>query len=397
MKDLGLYIHIPFCEKKCRYCGFYSLAGCAEEIKSKYVKAALKEIEEMLSYFGDGDKEGYLIDSIFIGGGTPSSLDARHIVRILESVKSLANVSKDAEISIETNPGTLSLDKLKAYKEAGINRISMGVQSLDDDILKKYGRIHNAQDVYKNFEDIRKAGFENVNLDLMFGLPGQTMKIWEETLNKAIKLEPEHMSFYSLQLEEGTPIFEDFLNGKFQQVSDELDREEYHRGIEVLESFGYEHYEISNMAKPNKQCRHNLKYWSFKDYLGIGCGASSFMKGTRFSNKEDIETYTNYWNGKDSNNPFSETYIENLLSEYTQNTLEDSCSEYTFTALRKKEGLNLADFKENFGIDFFKHFSAQKEIVENYAKTGHVILDESSLRLTTLGFDISNQIMAEFV
>lgn len=405
MKKIGLYIHIPFCVKKCRYCAFYSLDDCDAATKYRYIQALCMEIRFMLSRFPE-----CIVDSIFIGGGTPSSLPAEMIEWVLETIKGCAMVTEDAEITMEANPGTLTPAKIDTYKRVGINRISMGVQSFSEDILKAYGRIHSAEDVYRNYKDLRDAGFNNINLDLMFGLPGQTMEDWQNSLNEAIKLNPEHISFYSLQLEEGTPLFEDFKRGIFDEVPEEEDRAEYHEAIRRFTSAGYNHYEISNAAKPGFECRHNLKYWSSEPYLGFGPGASSFMDGWRFTNDADLEKYMKYWGDVAETMPevpefflipegklFNGRFTDNLLSECHENSLKDSISEYTFTALRRSQGLDINHFHDTFGLDFFEHFAEIKPVIDGYIETGHIILEENTIRLTDTGFDISNSIMSEFV
>ncbi len=367
MKNLGIYIHIPFCLSKCKYCGFHSAAGAGQEEYEQYVASLKDDIEEYGRVYG----AEYSVDTIFIGGGTPSILPSAYIGKILDSVRNAFDVEADAEISMESNPKTLTYENLLAYRKYGINRLSMGVQSLDDDCLKALGRVHTAADFRQNFIMAREAGFDNINMDLMFAVPGHTMEIWEETLREAISLEPEHISFYSLQIEEGTPFYDMYKRGEFDQVSDEVDREMYHRAIEMFKEAGYEHYEISNVAKPGYTCRHNLKYWSMEDYLGIGESASSYMKGIRFT--------------------------EAPLMEYHENDFQDDTGEFVFTGLRKCSGISFEDFRRRYGKDFWEVFGDLKEDLRPFIHGGQLLETEDGLQLSETGFDISNKIMAFFV
>lgn len=367
MKNLGIYIHIPFCSSKCNYCGFYSFADCKDESHELYVNELIEDIVE----YGKTYASDYLVDTVFIGGGTPSVLKESHIERIMGALRENFKISPGSEITIETNPKTLTSNKLCSYKNSGINRLSMGVQSLDDDMLKNLGRIHLAEDVFSNFKLARQAGFDNINLDLMFAIPLQTTAIWTDTLKQVIDLDPEHISFYSLQIEEGTPFYEDFMMGKLQEIPDEIDRHMYHKAVELLENAGYVHYEISNCAKMGRECLHNLKYWSMDDYLGIGSGASSFMGGVRFAEAPNLE--------------------------YNENSFKDDVSEFAFTGLRKKEGISLLCFKERFGKEFWKVFSKDSFAMKRFFEAGLVEEVNGYFRLTDAGIDVSNQIMAEFV
>ena len=367
MKKLGIYIHVPFCLAKCKYCGFYSQGGATEAEQRDYVESLLSDIEEYGRVYG----EEYIVDTVFIGGGTPSILPSPYIGEILGCIYDCFTVDEDAEISMESNPKTLTYENLLAYRKAGINRLSIGVQSLNDDCLKALGRVHTAADFRRNFIMAREAGFDNINMDLMFAIPGHTMEVWEETLDEAIKLGPEHISFYSLQIEEGTPFYDMYRKGEFNQVPDDIDRDMYHRAIAKLKEAGYEHYEISNACKPGRECRHNLKYWSMEDYLGIGPSASSYMKGVRFA--------------------------EAPLMEFHENTQEDDMAEFAFTGLRKACGISFEDFEKRYGKKFWDVFADRRVELEPYMEAGQLIETEDGLALSEEGFDISNAIMAVFV
>lgn len=331
------------------------------------MESLLSDIEEYGRVYG----EEYIVDTVFIGGGTPSILPSPYIGEILACIFDCFTVDEDAEISMESNPKTLTYENLLSYRKAGVNRLSIGVQSLNDNCLKALGRVHTAADFKRNFIMAREAGFDNINMDLMFAIPGHTMEVWEETLDEAIALGPEHISFYSLQIEEGTPFYDMYRRGEFDQVPDDIDREMYHRAIAKLKAAGYEHYEISNAAKPGRACRHNLKYWSMEDYLGIGPSASSYMKGVRFA--------------------------EAPLMEFHENSQEDDMSEFVFTGLRKTCGISFDDFEKRYGKKFWDVFADSRAELEPYMEAGQLIETMEGLALSEEGFDISNAIMAIFV
>lgn len=382
MKTLGLYLHIPFCMKKCLYCDFLSFENTSLAMQRDYVSGLIQEIQQK----GNETATEYEVDSIFIGGGTPSLINEALIVDIMSAIKANFNVSASAEITIESNPKTLSISKLEAYLGAGINRLSMGVQSLDDRCLKLLGRIHSGEDFVENFQMARSAGFKNINMDLMFAIPGQNMEAWQETLDRAIDLAPEHISFYSLQIEEETPFFQLFKKGQLNQATDEVDRKMYHLAIKRLKAAGYSHYEISNMAKVGYECRHNLKYWSFEEYLGLGLGAHSFMKGSRFSNTKNLEIYIEKLNTGESPEEWTHS-----------NTQKDNVSEYIFTGLRKIKGLDLQEFNQIFGMTVQEVYREEWPNINQFICDKYLFMDENKLKLTENGIDISNTILAEFV
>lgn len=397
-RPLGIYIHVPFCMRKCGYCGFYSIP-LREEALAEYTKTIESQILNQSFVpreVGDFDVNRYFVDSIFLGGGTPSLLSSESMQRILSAVDSVFCIDKEAEITVESNPGSLSLEKLMAYKSTGINRISIGIQSFDDSELLQIGRIHDVDTALKTVEASRKAGFDNLNFDLIFSLPNQTLKRWEKNLKAAINLSPEHLSIYGLQLEEGTEFFERFKNGEFDETSDELDRQMYHQTCDMLKDSEFAHYEISNWSKPGYECRHNLKYWQFIDYLGIGPSAASFLNGFRF---EVVSSLTDFMLAHKINRDVyrpDEIYT-NIFSEVHQNTLKDSVGEFAFTALRTVDGISFDKFKSEFGVDFMKYYESEKSELEDYIELGYLNIDENGIRLTRSGIDISNSIMSLFV
>lgn len=380
---LGLYIHIPFCIRKCNYCDFLSFGGIPEEVQKAYFQSLHREID----YYSKIYHNKYYVDSIFIGGGTPSLVDEGLIGGLMLAIRDSFPVSEDAEISIESNPKTLSKQKLQAYLDSGINRLSIGAQSLDDELLTRLGRAHSAEDFFTSYFIARECGFQNINIDLMFAIPGQSMELWRDTLKHVLGLAPEHLSFYSLQIEEGTPFYDMFRQGSMNAADDELDRDMYHTALEMLEESGYIHYEISNAAKAGRQCRHNLKYWSMEDYLGLGLGAHSFMGGTRFGNVTDLGEYIRI--GGESiaeRSPFT--------AWTHRNTKDDDISEYLITGMRKIGGIDLTDFEDRFGIALE---SIHSETLKRYRKQGLIEVEDNCLRFTKKGIDISNRVLAEFV
>jgi len=382
---LGLYIHIPFCIRKCNYCDFLSFGGVSEEGQNAYFRSLLHSIKTYHEIYSNQ----YYVDSIFIGGGTPSLVEAGLIEELMAEIRSGFTVDQNAEISIETNPKMLTKKKLNTYLEAGINRLSIGAQSFDDALLRTMGRVHSAEDVLENYMLARECGFRNVNIDLMFAIPGQTMSVWMDTLEKAIGLEPEHISFYSLQMEEGTPFFSMLREGELKEIEDVLDREMYHRAIELFMNSGYQHYEISNAAKEGYPCRHNLKYWSMEDYLGLGLGAHSFMDGIRFSQMEELAAYTKGALRKEKGGAF--------VAWEHKNTRQDDISEYIITGMRKLEGINLRDFETRFEQTIEDVFSANWYRLQKYIDEEYIVKSAENMHFAIKGIDISNTILTEFV
>lgn len=373
----GIYIHIPFCVKKCNYCAFLS-GSAGPEVRQEYVNHLIEEIRLR-------SREVPEADTIYFGGGTPSLLTPEQIGRILEEVRSAFRISEDAEVTLEANPGTLTAESLEGYRKTGINRLSMGVQSMDDRRLRYLGRIHTAEEVRRDVKMAREAGFRNINLDLIFAIPGTGVSDAMEDLEAIAALEPEHISFYSLQLEEGTSFFRDFEAGKLREVPDETDREMYHRGIRALREKGYRHYEISNFARPGYESRHNSKYWNMSEYVGLGLGASSYTGHRRTVNETNLKVY-------------SETLDRGELAfmEIHENSEADDISEAVFTGLRREEGVRYRDVLGSEAA-FWEYFREALPEARAYEAGGFLELDDEGLRLTERGIDISNGIMALFV
>ncbi len=377
MKKLGLYLHFPFCVKKCNYCDFLSFEIRDEDVYRDYAEAVALELGRWKDKLG-----GYEVDTIFLGGGTPSLMSSQVLDRIIEALYGF-KLSKKLEFTIEANPKTLDMDKLSYYIASGINRLSLGVQSLDDRVLGFLGRIHNRNDFLKNYGEARKAGFENINVDLMFAIPNQNIDQWMDTVKQAIGLQPEHISFYSLIIEENTPLFNRKALGEIKELDEDMDRKMYWGAADLLCSRGYEHYEISNMAKDLYMCHHNMKYWSMDEYIGIGAGAHSYFQGRRFSNETDLNKYIK--NANDN--------LDNKVWEH-QNTRNDEISEYIFTGLRKIQGIDLDDFTKRFNLNIYDCY---KEQIHQFILGKWMVKKNNQLMLSNKGLDISNRIMSEFI
>jgi oxygen-independent coproporphyrinogen III oxidase len=371
-KETALYIHIPFCLKKCLYCDFASYSG-KEALMDEYINALGKEIE----YTIHGK-----IKTIFIGGGTPTFLSCSQLKKLGTFINKL-DLKKDVEFTVEGNPGTFTEEKLTTLKNMGVNRLSIGLQAWQNELLKKLGRIHTIEEFLKSYEMALKAGFKNINLDIMFGLPGQTLENMQETLEKSIRLNPTHISCYSLIIEEGTPFYCMYSKNSSKLPSEELEREMYLLCIEKLKAANYNHYEISNFAQYKKECKHNLVYWNVEDYYGVGCAAHSFVNNVRYYNTKNVETYIN----KISKNDFS-------YEEVHKNSVEDNMEEFIFMGLRKINGILISDFKRKFGRDIFLIYG---EIINKYTKLNLLIIENGRLFLSERGLEISNSIMCDFI
>ena len=405
MKNLGIYIHIPFCLRKCPYCDFYSVAEAQqgkseiEGLKARFVKALCREIESGGRKYGMKARTGEArqVDTIYLGGGTPSLLMPHELEEIMDTVRKNFELSGNAEISMECNPATASKDKLEAYRRAGVNRLSIGAQSFDDGVLRTLGRLHNSADTLRTVEEARRAGFDNISLDLMFAIPGQTDEIWENTVRRAVMLNPQHISFYSLEFMEGTPFTDRLEKGEIRETEAEADRRMYERGLEIMGKAGFIQYEISNGALGLENvCRHNMKYWGLEEYLGFGPSAHSYMtgpdgRGIRFNNVSSIEKYLRVWE-----NP--EDRGQSAVEALCENSLTDDVCEYIFTGLRKNTGIDLKDFRKRFGKDIREFYGedVMKEL-EEYADGGFAAVTDDNIRLTVKGMNISNRIMALFV
>ena len=382
---LGLYIHIPFCIKKCNYCDFLSFDN-KQHLSEEYVECLKHEIRILSSQC-----KGYKFNTIFIGGGTPSSINEKYIEDILEESRKHLQLDNMIEISIESNPGTLSKDKLKTFAEVGVNRLSIGLQTSQDILLKKLGRIHNYEQFEKGYLLARDIGIKNINVDLIFGLPDQTLKNWEETLNKVVGLKPEHISCYSLKIEENTPFFRVYcsevgsqrLETRNRLPSEDEERKMYHYAIKFLGSKGYKHYEISNFCLPGFECRHNLIYWKCGSYIGVGAGAHSYFIGNRFHNETSLERYISIVR----NGNLPKVDIETIA-------YKESISEYLILGLRLISGIDKEEFRKKFEIPVEDIYPQQ---IERFVNLGLLHNDKVMIRLTSKGLDLANLVMAEFI
>lgn len=395
---ISLYLHIPFCKSKCYYCDFLSWPA-DEAQRQDYVQALRREIR---SYEGTelADKK---IATVFIGGGTPSVLQPENIAVILKDVKETFQVSdrrwNGMEITMELNPGTATPENCRAYRAMGISRISIGMQSTCDRELKRLGRIHDYEMFLAAYQDLRTAGFENINIDLMAALPGQTMDSYRAGLEKVIALAPEHISAYSLMLEEGTLLYEQYQKGELQDLPDEsTERAMYKITNEMLRGAGYNRYEISNYAKEGYACRHNIVYWQRGEYLGLGLGASSLTRHCRYKNTSDIKKYLSYWSeDRAVNLPVRVLYDESYQEELCKLTENEEIEEYMFLGLRMAEGVSADAFRHVFGREMT---TVYKEPIEKFISMGLLQWDKGAadrLRLTDRGIDVSNVIFADFL
>ena len=381
LNELGIYIHIPFCKQKCYYCDFVSYSNKCNEVK-EYIESLKKEIKEF-------DFSNYKVTSIYIGGGTPSYIDSIYIVEILSELKEKLKCNliefKDIEITIEVNPGTVDTKKLNDYKKSGINRLSIGLQSTKNDILKKIGRIHTYQEFLEIYKLAREIGFKNINIDLMIGIPGQKIEDLKNTLQDIIKLEPEHISVYSLIIEENTPIEKMLENGEIKLPDEDLERNMYWYVKNTLELNGYNHYEISNFAKLGKESRHNLNCWNQEEYIGFGVAAHSYLNDIRFSNTINVEEYIQHIENNRKE--------ENIQIEESQ-SLEDKKNEFMMLGFRKIQGVDIARFKEKF-ID--NPIFLYREKLNKLVEEGLIEVDLNHIKLTNKGIDLANLVFEEFV
>ena len=402
MNGLEIYIHIPFCVKKCDYCDFLS-APADLETKEKYVEALINEIK-----LNKNKMSEYVVDTVFIGGGTPSLLEENQISKIMSVLRDNCNMSENPEITIECNPGTITESKLCEYKKSGINRISFGLQSANDEELKSIGRIHNYAGFLESYNLARKCGFDNINVDLMSALPGQTLKSYEETLNKVVRLEPEHISAYSLIVEENTLMYDRVKKAQIKGINilpdEESERKMYYLTNNILRSNGYRKYEISNYSKPGKECEHNIGYWQRKEYLGFGIGAASLYKENRYNNISDINKYievlTNNLKENSINNVGNSSEVENqvnilnsIVKNLQQLTERDRMEEFMFLGLRMMEGVSMEKFERYFGKTYMEVYGKVQKRMEDKR---FLINDNGYVKLTEFGIDLSNYVMSEF-
>ncbi|MCI7812511.1 MAG: radical SAM family heme chaperone HemW [Lachnospiraceae bacterium] len=379
-KDLEIYLHIPFCVRKCRYCDFLSFPSNRGE-REAYVK---KMAEEIRSF---SQKEKWAVTTIFFGGGTPSILEGNEIAFLMDTIREEFDLKEGTEISIECNPGTVDTKKLNAYREAGVNRISFGLQSAQEKELKLLGRIHTYETFVENYEAARKCGFQNINVDLMSALPAQTAQSWRQTLEKVLSLKPEHISAYSLMIEEGTPFFDLYEEDlKLREAgkechllpSENTERQMYYDTREILEQHGYFRYEISNYARPGYECRHNIGYWERKDYAGFGLGAAGLIENVRFKNTSDMHQY--------------------MQGEFGQEREEldqtEQMEEFMFLGLRMMRGVSRRHFFEEFGVTMESVYGI---VLNELIHQGLLEKKEDSYRLSDFGIDVSNYVLAQFL
>lgn len=396
---LSLYIHIPFCVKKCNYCDFLSYAA-AEEEREAYVQALLREIGS----YKDSELAEREVISVFMGGGTPSVLTERQIERVCNEVKTTFNNCDACEFSIEINPGTVTESKCKVYHNLGINRISIGLQSVQDEELKLLGRIHNYEQFLHSYDLVRNAGISNINIDLMSALPGQSAASYCDGLEKIVALKPEHISAYSLIIEEGTPFYDMYYNRRDLLPDEATDRLMYSYTKELLMNFGYNRYEISNYALPGYECIHNQVYWKRGEYLGLGLGSSSYVNHIRFRNTEKMKEYL------ESCKLYGKKYevLSAALHKDKQVlSREEEMEEFMFLGLRRMEGVSLRDFEKQFGTGMEQIYGT---VIDKYVQSGFLVKYEKNyekrkgeetpewyLALTDKGIDVSNSIFEDFL
>ena len=394
-KPLSLYIHIPFCKHKCIYCDFLSFDDRTNTTQIQYINALTSEIRMYKPY-----ADRFIVKTIYIGGGTPTIMDEAMIGKILDTVGHIFKIDRFPEITIEANPGTMKYTDLISFREYGINRLSIGLQSADSELLRRLGRIHSYDEFLKGFESARRAGFENISVDVMSGLPGQDLHTLVDTLTKVCELSPEHISVYSLQVEKDTPLYdrEDLID----MIPDEsADREMYSMTKKVLKSFGYNRYEFSNYSKPGYESRHNSVYWTGGQYIGFGIGAASFFKGQRFTNIKNLDSYIE----------ICEDIRDELTRDTDRNKLYDNATmvlrtdvetmfidkrmeEFMYLGLRMTAGVSREEFKQRFDRDMFDVYG---EVINKYTDQGFMNVDENRVWLTDRGIDVSNYILADFI
>lgn len=399
-KNLGIYIHIPFCVQKCVYCDFLS-APAGEDVKRKYIEALICEINITCGLYNDR-LSGYQVKTIFFGGGTPSAVKPEYIRDIMKCLNEHFDIAEGAEVTIECNPGTLDINKADIYRECGINRISFGLQSADNTELKMLGRIHTFEQFKESLSIAEKAGFDNINVDIMSALPGQTMESYKRTVEKVLECNVKHISAYSLIVEEGTPLY-DRLDTDYPELPDEdTERQMYYYTQDSLASAGYVHYEISNYARPGYECRHNISYWERTDYLGFGIGAASLFEEIRHTNITDINMYIDKCGGMINasscmdNNVTAGNYnrLYEIYDDIQKLSLNDRMEEFMFLGLRKIGGISKAEFEKTFSKNIEDMYG---KVIQENVLNGLLVDDGDVIKLTDRGVDISNVVMAEFL
>ncbi len=385
----SVYIHIPFCVRKCAYCDFLSFPDCVSRM-DEYVRALCREIRLSPVLLGNGSKT--LLRTVYFGGGTPSLLSGKQVAEILLALKEGFTLSEDCEITLEANPGTIDAQKLRAFYDAGINRISLGIQSLDDSVLRTLGRIHNADTARNAISMVKAAGFTNISCDMMLGIPGQTLESVKATVGELLERGIPHVSLYSLILEEGTPMYARYGGDIEKCVTQEADREMYHEVIRSLTAKGYTHYEISNMARPGFESRHNLMYWRAEQYYGFGVGAHYYLGKERGRHVETLDEYLNVLG--DSNLGSREIRRDEVYYPEETLTQEDCMKEFVMLGFRMGSGVDTRLFQERFGMNVEGAFAT--ELKQEQAK-GLVVAEGGAYRLTEKGFDLANQVFMDYV
>lgn len=384
-KSVGVYLHFPFCVKKCSYCDF--LSGPADRgTKKAYSDALCREIYSFGREYGTremiSEGEKIPVDTIFLGGGTPSVMDPADLTRVMETVRKVFDVLPEAEISMEMNPGTFR-EELLAFVKKSINRVSLGLQSADDSELLRLGRIHTYSEFERCYAALRDAGISNINVDLMSAIPGQTLVSWEKSLTRILSMEPEHISCYSLIIEEGTPFFELLEKGRLDLPDEDEEREMYYLTERLMNAHGYHRYEISNYARPGYECRHNVRYWRRSPYIGFGIGAASLLDETRWSNTRDLQRYLS---GSGS--------LSDIREEIHHLSVREQMEEFMFLGLRMMEGVSCADFAEKFGCELDSVYGG---VCERLISEGLLVREGDRYKLTSRGIDVSNAVLAEFL
>ncbi len=377
--QLGLYLHIPFCQRKCLYCDFYSLTPDDPKLVSRYVDALIAHMKEYKNA-----ASGHIVNTVYIGGGTPTFLQTEQLLAIVRAVKKNFRLSPRAEFTIEANPATVSPDMLRRLRRAGVNRISFGMQSAMDNELKALGRLHTRAEFEKSFRMARAAGFDNINIDVMFGIPEQDISTFGKTVRYAVSLEPEHISMYGLKIEEGTPFAA--MKNRLPLPNEDEEYDMYLAAIEFLASRGYEHYEISNFALRRRRCRHNCKYWNCDEYLGLGAAAHSYFNGMRFSFAANIETYIEVLEGRSKKSII--TVQNEILSP------RERLGEYVMLRLRMRDGINTQEFRRRFGFSFEEMFLRK---LQRYIDLGFAVTNGKNYALTPKGMYISNYILSDLL
>ncbi len=377
MKPLALYLHVPFCVQKCLYCDFLSMPA-EVNVQQQYVSALLRELE----YWRGQITGRYVVSSIYLGGGTPTVLSPDWLQQVGDALQRFPFASQ-VEFSMEVNPGTLTLDHVLTMQRIGVNRVSLGLQSAQRQELQDLGRIHTYEEFIESYALLTEYGFSNLNIDLMAGIPGQTIETYADTLDQVLAFQPKHLSAYSLIIEEGTPFFEMDQRGELQIPSEETDRYMYTLTKERLSAEGYERYEISNYARPGYACRHNLAYWQMEDYLGVGLGAASYLDGKRFTNGRSLQVYLSQ--KKDCH-----------VAESHDLSRQEEMEEFVFLGLRKMSGISLEEYHSRFGVDFYQLY---RKVLPNLFENGLLADTENHGRiyLTDRGIDVSNTVLAQFL